>query len=687
MVQKGDQGPQGAQGVGQGFTFRNQWSPLTTYNSYDVLTYQGQTYFVINGFTSGTTFDSSNLALWAAQGPKGDKGDVGQGFVFKGAWNTTDTYKPYDVVSYNGVGWVAQVENTNVIPVAGETWVGIAPPGPKGDKGDQGIQGPIGPVWDVTSGYKTAVTGETSLVSYFRFEEAVTQFNNSVTIADSKGSYPLRWGGYSYNPSGYAVSMASRYGLGRGIQFPSASSAFYSSGNNSYAIPINSLYEYSIELWFNVSATNGGYNPYDDNAFHLLDVGRIASTYFTSITIYNGGKVAGGAKDDSYYGRWVSSTKDYNDGQWHHVVLTVTDNNSISQYRVLTLYVDGVQVATGNTSGRYFCSTSSGMVIGFPMTQATNSSASNSVYQYPGALDELSFYNKPLTAAQVSAHYSSAFPYVQQMNFRGVYSATATYAKNDIVTFGGSTYMAAVDAVTSSTPSGTNSNWLVVATQGTKGDKGDKGDQGIQGIQGLQGQGYSWKGNWSNLTSYIAYDCVQYNGTSYVCTQANSAMQPDTGTQYWGLFAAQGAKGDKGDQGIQGPPGSSGAAPSRSDMYCGISGVTPTTRATTTVHLGKSFELLKVTTNAKCRVELYSTAEAAAADEARPVGAAPTGMHGVIADLALDTPEQFVWRMCPSAVGSDLADTPTGDITCVVTNTGTQSQDYQITFTVLTQEQ
>jgi hypothetical protein len=51
------------------------------------------------------------------------------------------------------------------------------------------------------------------------------------------------------------------------------------------------------------------------------------------------------------------------------------------------------------------------------------------------------------------------------------------------------------------------------------------------------GTAYPWKGSWSSSTAYAVNDCVQYNGSSYVCIQAGTNRQPDTQTLYWDLVA------------------------------------------------------------------------------------------------------------------------------------------------------
>ncbi|MGB9104045.1 MAG: collagen-like protein, partial [Terriglobales bacterium] len=106
--------------------------------------------------------------------------------------------------------------------------------------------------------------------------------------------------------------------------------------------------------------------------------------------------------------------------------------------------------------------------------------------------------------------------------------------------------------------------WAVFAASGPKGDKGDTGatgpqgvpgPQGLQGLQGLvgplgppgpqgqqgvtgaTGQGYTWKGAWSAAAAYAAYDCVSYNGSSYVALAANTNVTPGTDATKWDLLA------------------------------------------------------------------------------------------------------------------------------------------------------
>ena len=93
-------------------------------------------------------------------------------------------------------------------------------------------------------------------------------------------------------------------------------------------------------------------------------------------------------------------------------------------------------------------------------------------------------------------------------------------------------------------------------------------------LQGPTGQGYNYMGDWVADNEYYAYDCVTYEGSTYVCIYDinGSTTPPDQDGDHWALFAAKGETGATGPQGEQGEPGEDGT-----------DGVTPDITATATV--------------------------------------------------------------------------------------------------------
>ena len=147
---------------------------------------------------------------------------------------------------------------------------------------------------------------------------------------------------------------------------------------------------------------------------------------------------------------------------------------------------------------------------------------------------------------------------------KGAFIPNTSYAANDVVNYGAASYVALLANNATLAPDTDAANWAVFAASGPKGDKGDTGatgpqgvpgPQGLQGLQGLvgplgppgpqgqqgvtgaTGQGYTWKGAWSAAAAYAAYDCVSYNGSSYVALAANTNVTPGTDATKWDLLA------------------------------------------------------------------------------------------------------------------------------------------------------
>ena len=90
---------------------------------------------------------NTNTKFLAGDGTwqSGTGGAAGQGYTWKGAWNTATTYSPYDTVSRSGSSYVCIIANTNVDPAVDTThWNLMAQQGATGNTGATGPQGPIG---------------------------------------------------------------------------------------------------------------------------------------------------------------------------------------------------------------------------------------------------------------------------------------------------------------------------------------------------------------------------------------------------------------------------------------------------------------------------------------------------------------------------------------------------------------
>ncbi|HEY8998148.1 MAG TPA: DNRLRE domain-containing protein [Edaphobacter sp.] len=154
-------------------------------------------------------------------------------------------------------------------------------------------------------------------------------------------------------------------------------------------------------------------------------------------------------------------------------------------------------------------------------------------------------------------------------NYTGNYTSTTNYARNDAVSYDGSTYISLVAGNVGQTPSSSPTYWAVLAAQGPAGAAGAAGPQGAAGpvgpagtpgAMGPQGPPVSFRGDWLIITNYALGDAVSYGGGSYIALVANSGRRPDVSPVYWGVLAQPGIAGAAGATGAQGPQGQQGPA-------------------------------------------------------------------------------------------------------------------------------
>lgn len=137
------------------------------------------------------------------------------------------------------------------------------------------------------------------------------------------------------------------------------------------------------------------------------------------------------------------------------------------------------------------------------------------------------------------------------LNWQGQWSA-GTYQADDAVEHNGSSWVATTE--TTEEPSGSATDWDLLAAKGEQGDTGAQGAQGEQGPAGTDGTSFTWRGEWNSATSYDENDIVEYSGSSYVAVSANTNKTPGTDPE-WELMAERGADGE-GSGDVSGPASS-----------------------------------------------------------------------------------------------------------------------------------
>lgn len=189
--------------------------------------------------------------------------------------------------------------------------------------------------------------------------------------------------------------------------------------------------------------------------------------------------------------------------------------------------------------------------------------------------------------------------------------------------------------------------------------------------------GLVWRGAWNSGTAYAVDDAVTFGGSSWRAKVAHTNTTPVVGAT-WDLLAA------KGDTGAAGASGAD-ATVTRADVVVTTASVADAAEVTGTAALGRSFFLLRIAADKPCRVRIYSTAAARAADAARLIGQDPSGEHGIIADFNLVT-GNLAFDCAPVPVGANLEGSLSANIPYAIQNKSGSTATVQVTFTRATIE-
>jgi hypothetical protein len=221
---------------------------------------------------------------------------------------------------------------------------------------------------------------------------AVTATINPVISAPYSGatfSYP-------FNGNTNDISGNGNNGLATGTpalttdRFGAASSAYNFNGSSQYistTIVNNNPNVFTISLWFNTTTAGG----------KLIGLGAsqtgTSSNYDRHIYMSNTGQLYYGI-DQSGSVLTINTAASYNDGNWHHVIVTMGSDGS-------TMYVDGVMQAANAsmTTGQNF--TPGYWRIGYDNLAAWTAAPTN--YYFTGKLDDIAVYNRELSSAEIAS--------------------------------------------------------------------------------------------------------------------------------------------------------------------------------------------------------------------------------------------------------------------------------------------
>ena len=145
------------------------------------------------------------------------------------------------------------------------------------------------------------------------------------------------------------------------------------------------LSKFSVAAWFKTTSNFGDEAYIVNKGGHGTDSSGSNMNY--GIWMSTSEKVQGGFETSSGSDRMVTSPNSYNDGQWHHGVVTFDGS-------ILRLYVDGVQITTLSTSS---IPETTG---NHPLKIGANSRIVDNLFT--GSIDEVGVWNKALTPTEIT---------------------------------------------------------------------------------------------------------------------------------------------------------------------------------------------------------------------------------------------------------------------------------------------
>lgn len=215
--------------------------------------------------------------------------------------------------------------------------------------------------------------GEPDAVLYYPFEESSGQvavdysasgFDGAVTGAVWSSSGRFHGGAMSFDGHGDSISV------GMEPNFPTWN-------------------QYSVSIWF---LHDGGGDTGPQYGHKMLDMTSWYHDWYLKLNRTTDGSIGVLLQEGGVARGMGDSSKDYRDGQWHHVAV-VRDGNS-GQF-----WVDGVK--TGNITNMISVTSTSALCVG--------NSFSGDPYQckaWSGMLDEVQIYDRPLSAAEIGNLHS-----------------------------------------------------------------------------------------------------------------------------------------------------------------------------------------------------------------------------------------------------------------------------------------
>lgn len=201
-------------------------------------------------------------------------------------------------------------------------------------------------------------------------------------------------------------------------RFNSPSSAISLNGDSQYVSLPSSIKLYtgmSISFWFRTTASDP-----DPFYFGMFMIDRDICNWYRDwdITLGSGGKIifTTGTNSGDHQ---LPTVKDLNDGQWHHIVITLD-----SAARKKHIYVDRILARTANFTVTSFVNNNIPIYVGASVCGPMDHD------RYRGDIDDIRFYNRAVTQPEINRLFFGDISYVRVIP-EGLY-----HKQNNVMTSG-----------------------------------------------------------------------------------------------------------------------------------------------------------------------------------------------------------------------------------------------------------
>lgn len=246
--------------------------------------------------------------------------------------------------------------------------------------------------------YSAYVDFNRSLVGYWRFEDAgYANASDISTYANNGSMFNFACYTVNCNASSGFVSNGKR---GKALVFDGQDDYFTVNTSSSLNLGKN----WTREMWVKLNAGINGYG-------YIFSGGNQFEHGYELIVVNNSGlkiEILGQEGGGAYRQFGVTGSTSLNVGQWYHVATTYNNTK-------LQIYVNGNLDATSSDYGSYMTCSYTANNFG----RGRDWGANIYDYNFSGAIDDVQFWNRPLSSQEINASYNAGV-YRLSSNFTGL---------------------------------------------------------------------------------------------------------------------------------------------------------------------------------------------------------------------------------------------------------------------------